>query len=53
MYPQMSPKTTDPHRRDEPLFECFDCGRRETDPDGRLCEDCGGYMRNIAVARDQ
>lgn len=48
----MPTSAPDPHKRDEPLFECFDCGNRVTDPEGRLCK-CGGYLRNIAVARDQ
>lgn len=42
----------DPHSRDEPMFECFDCGRRVSgETDDRLCPECGGYMRNIGITR--
>lgn len=52
IYTGMPAPSYDPHTRDDPLYECYDCGQRETDPDGRLCGDCGGYLRNIARARD-
>jgi len=35
----------------EPMYECLDCGARETDPDGRLCS-CGGYLQNLGVGRE-
>ncbi len=42
----------DPHSRDEPLYECLDCGSRvEGETDDRLCADCGGYMQNIGITR--
>jgi Zn finger protein HypA/HybF involved in hydrogenase expression len=42
----------DPHRRDAPLFECMDCGRRVSgEVDDRLCSNCGGPMQNIGVTR--
>lgn len=34
----------------ETLYECIDCGDRQTDPDGRLCT-CGGYLKNIGIGR--
>lgn len=42
----------DPHARDDPMFECLDCGTRfPEDVEGRLCSECGGYLRNIGVSR--
>lgn len=48
---------TDPHQAgdgdQDPLYECLDCGNRPDEVDGRLCPDCGGYLSNIARARDR
>jgi hypothetical protein len=43
----------DPYRPSEPYYECVHCGVREAAPEhvGR-CSDCGGTVRNIAVARE-
>lgn len=35
---------------EDTLYECIDCGDRQTDPEGRLCS-CGGYLKNIGVSR--
>jgi len=44
----------DPHSSDEPYYECLDCGvRYTTDEHGRLCPECGGYLKNIAVPRQE
>jgi rRNA maturation endonuclease Nob1 len=34
------------------VYECFGCGRRAEDPDGRVCDGCGSAMRNIGADRD-
>lgn len=43
----------DPHRREDGYYECRSCGGRTTS-ERRLetCPDCGGDLRNIAVARE-
>lgn len=44
----------DPHSRDEPYYECLDCCTRyRSDEQGRVCPDCGGYLKNIAVTRQE
>jgi rRNA maturation endonuclease Nob1 len=45
----------DPHgRSDTPYYECMDCRRRLTEEvQGRLCPDCGGYLKNLGVAREE
>jgi len=43
---------TDPASTDA-WYECLDCGKRvDSVEDGRLCE-CGGYLRNIGVPRQE
>lgn len=37
---------------DTELYECFDCGARVEAPDDRVCEGCGGRLRNITRSRD-
>jgi rRNA maturation endonuclease Nob1 len=37
---------------EEELYECFECGERVESPTGRICESCGGTLRNITRARD-
>lgn len=39
--------TATPH-----VYECFECGRRVTDPLSRDCDRCGGELRNLSRARD-
>ncbi|MFB6361444.1 MAG: rubrerythrin-like domain-containing protein [Halobacteriales archaeon] len=39
-------------RTDRQLHECFSCGWRVRDPTGRVCERCGGQLRNISRSRD-
>ena len=43
----------DPHRGGRGYYECLSCGSRVTS-DSRLetCADCGGDVRNIAIARE-
>ncbi|WP_152040966.1 rubrerythrin-like domain-containing protein [Salinigranum salinum] len=43
----------DPHRSTRDYYECRSCGARATS-ERRLetCPDCGGDVRNIAVARE-
>jgi len=36
----------------EEVYECFDCGERTTDAEQRLCESCGGTLRNLGKSRD-
>jgi hypothetical protein len=33
-------------------YECLDCRTHVEDPDGRICE-CGGYLKNIGVPREE
>jgi rRNA maturation endonuclease Nob1 len=33
-------------------YECVDCGERTTAPEGRVCDGCGGTLRNLSVERD-
>jgi rRNA maturation endonuclease Nob1 len=33
-------------------YECIDCGARTTAPEERVCEECGGALRNLSVERD-
>lgn len=42
----------DPYTPEEPLYECLECGGRSTDGTGGTCEDCGGAVKNIAIARE-
>ncbi|WP_254542975.1 rubrerythrin-like domain-containing protein [Halomarina pelagica] len=38
----------------DPYYECMDCqARYETAKHGRLCRKCGGYLRNLAVPRNE
>ncbi|MFC7133021.1 MULTISPECIES: DUF7129 domain-containing putative zinc-binding protein [Salinibaculum] len=46
------PVHRDPASGGESLYECLDCSRHIENPDGRLCE-CGGYLQNIGVPRQQ
>ena len=34
------------------VYECFECGHRDTEPHSTNCPDCGGPTRNIGVRRD-
>ncbi|MFC6613543.1 rubrerythrin-like domain-containing protein [Halopenitus salinus] len=34
------------------MYECFECMGRTTDPDVRICPDCGGELRHIGRPRD-
>lgn len=44
----------DPVPNERPYYECYDCGKRvKTVEDGRFCPDCGGYLQNIGVPREQ
>lgn len=45
----------DPHARSNtPYYECMDCRQRLTEEvEGRLCPDCGGYLKNLGVAREE
>lgn len=44
----------DPAPQGDPYYECIDCGRRvRGDVTSRLCSECGGYLRNIGVPRQQ
>lgn len=45
----MRPSDTD---TGEELYECFDCGRRMSDADSRVCEYCGGKIRHLGRPRD-
>ncbi|MFB6219526.1 MAG: rubrerythrin-like domain-containing protein [Halobacteriaceae archaeon] len=40
-----------PSTDDRELYECFECGARTSDAEGRRCE-CGGRLRNIGAVRD-
>jgi rRNA maturation endonuclease Nob1 len=46
------------HMRPEPtdesveMYECWDCGERVSEPDGRLCRECGGSLNNLGRGRD-
>ncbi|ELY57950.1 hypothetical protein C491_09134 [Natronococcus amylolyticus DSM 10524] len=42
----------DPYTPTEPSYECPGCGYRDDTDSGLLCPDCGGQLRNIAVARE-
>jgi len=37
---------------DGEVYECFECGDRIESPDGRVCDSCGGTLRNITRPRD-
>ncbi|MFC7155931.1 rubrerythrin-like domain-containing protein [Halomarina halobia] len=38
----------------DPYYECMDCqARYDTAEGGRLCRRCGGYLRNLAVPRNE
>jgi len=37
---------------DGELYECFECGDRAESPDRRICESCGGTLKNINRSRD-
>ncbi|MEF8776976.1 MAG: rubrerythrin-like domain-containing protein [Haloarculaceae archaeon] len=39
-------------RTETKLYECFACGGRETAPDTRGCDRCGGELRNLGRERD-
>lgn len=43
----------DPYTPEDSLFECLSCGSRTT-TDSHLgaCPDCGGAVKNIAVAQE-
>lgn len=44
----------DPHGSDDPYYECLDCSERYTSAvESRYCPECGGYLRNIAVSRQE
>lgn len=43
---------TDPYTPVEPSYECPDCGYRGRTDSEPLCPDCGGQLRNVAVARE-
>ncbi|MFC6837128.1 rubrerythrin-like domain-containing protein [Halomarina ordinaria] len=39
---------------DQPYYECQGCLKRyRTDDHGRRCPGCGGYLRNLAVPRNE
>ncbi|MEM4780185.1 MAG: rubrerythrin-like domain-containing protein [Halalkalicoccus sp.] len=43
----------DPYRSDEPYYECVEChGRTAGVAHLGRCPDCGGTVRNLAVARE-
>ncbi|MFC7114484.1 rubrerythrin-like domain-containing protein [Natronoarchaeum sp. GCM10025703] len=43
---------TDPYTPTESYYECTEClARTDEDVNGR-CPECGGVVRNIAVARE-
>jgi len=37
---------------DEELYECPECGGRETDPETPTCGNCGTDLLNISRSRD-
>lgn len=44
----------DPHGTSDPLYECEDCGVRLTrELHVRVCPECGGFLRNIGIARGE
>lgn len=44
----------DPGPREPPYYECIECAKRvRSIESGRLCPDCGGYLKNIGVPRQQ
>ncbi len=34
------------------VYECVACGRREREPEERVCPDCGVTMRNVGRSQD-
>lgn len=44
---------TDPYPREKSRYECTDCLERVTVDGHRAeCPECGGRVRNVAVARE-
>jgi rRNA maturation endonuclease Nob1 len=37
---------------DTKIHECFECGRRIENPDGKACGECGGELRHLSRSRD-
>lgn len=42
----------DPYTPDRSYYECLNCTYRETAESLGHCPECGGRVRNIAVARE-
>jgi rRNA maturation endonuclease Nob1 len=34
------------------MYECFECGARIEQAEGRTCGSCGGALQNVGRARD-
>lgn len=45
-------KFSDPYTPDEAVYECHQCGHRVEGGSGGTCPQCGGGVKNIAVARE-
>ena len=39
-------------KQEKKMYECFDCSARETDPERRICSECGGELCHIGRPRD-
>jgi hypothetical protein len=47
-------RQTDPAPDLGPYYECLHCQRRVTEEiDHRGCPDCGGYLRDLTVPRQE
>ena len=43
---------SDTFKAEKEMYDCFECGARETDPEQSICSECGGELCHLGRPRD-